>query len=127
MKDTHSFSSRAQYLALRLGVHSIEASSEARETLHGLKETSLASQGCLEKAREAAAAIERRSQRLTAKLWVGMVLVCLGAAAVSVSCYSLWQHLYGEDRAAALLSRYQQLPPAKQRQVDQLLYGIPSR
>jgi hypothetical protein len=89
-------------------------------------------EGATRQAREAAAAIERRSQRLTFKLWVWMLVVNVVSAAAIVSSYSLWQQHSAGDREAAtqwrdLTHQFQGLTAAKQKQINQLLYGTPSR
>jgi hypothetical protein len=109
---------------------------EAKDTLSDFQAASrdvrMCVEGAISQAREAAAVIERRSQHLTFKLWVWMLAVNVVVAAVIVSSYSLWQqHSAGDKEAATrwreLTRQFQGLTPARQKQINQLLYGTPSR
>jgi hypothetical protein len=84
------------------------------------------------RAKEAGAELKDRSQRITARLWVVLMIASLSTGALSAyGCLRMWPRL-SEDRAAAaqwrtLQSQFQRLTPTQQRKVNQLLDSNPKR
>jgi hypothetical protein len=89
-------------------------------------------QGAITRAREAGAELKERTSRITARLWVILIVTSLSTGALSAyGCLRMWPRL-SEDRAAAaelrtLQGQFQRLTPAQQHKVNQLLDLNPKR
>jgi hypothetical protein len=89
-------------------------------------------QGAITRATQAGAELKDRSRRITARLWVLLMISSLSTGALSAyGCLRMWPRL-SEDRAAAaqwhtLQSQFQRLTPTQQRKVNQLLDSNPKR
>jgi hypothetical protein len=87
-------------------------------------------QGAITRAREAGAELKERSQRITGRLWVILIITSLSTGALSAyGCLRMWPRL-SEDRAAAgewrtLQGQFQRLNAAQQRKINQLLFSNP--
>ncbi len=88
--------------------------------------------GAITRATQAGAELKERSQRITAKLWVVLMVASLSTGALSAYECLRMQPRFSEDREAAaqwrtLQSQFQRLTPTQQHKINQLLDSNPKR